>query len=290
VTMLALKYLSLALLMIAVVLFVQAPYRAVSAWWNRRIETYARWFSIELEAMFEEMSPALARRYITLMIGAAFVLGFLAGGGVAGRLALGTLFGVAGYFGPWAFVTYRRKKRLDTIDDQLVDALVMMSNALTAGLSLQQAFELVVREMRPPIADEVGRLVREIHLGRLMDDALRRMMERIPLEDVRLVVEAILTLRETGGNLSDTFEVIAQTVVERKKVQGKIKTMTAQGMTQGVLICTMPIALMILFSFIDPTYMQPFFTTPIGWMLLALVVVLDAMGMWLMVKLVKVDV
>ena len=65
--------------------------------------------------------------------------------------------------------------------------------------------------------------------------------QRVPLEDVRLVVDSILTLRETGGNLSETFEVIAETIVERKKVQGKIKTMTAQGMTQGVIMCSMPL-------------------------------------------------
>src|SRR5262249_28171206 len=152
------------------------------------------------------------------------------------------------------------KRRLKKIDDQLVDTLQMMANALKSGLNLQGSLELVVREMKPPISDEFGRLVKEINFGRLIDDALRRFAERVPLEDVQLAVDSVLTLRETGGNLSETFQVIASTIVERKKVQGKIASMTAQGMTQGVVVCLMPVALMLLFSFIDPTYMRPFFT------------------------------
>ena len=206
------------------------------------------------------------------------------------RVFVGLVFAAGGYFGPWFLVKYRRSKRIDTIDNQFIDALHLMSNALKSGLSLQQALELVVREMKPPIADEFGRLVKEIHLGRLTDDALRRFAERLALDDVQLAVDSILTLRETGGNLSETFQVIANTIVERKKVQGKIKAMTAQGMTQGMVACAMPIFMMLMFSLIDPGFMTPFFTTPLGWMLLVMVFVLDAMGMWLMFKLVKVDV
>jgi len=76
----------------------------------------------------------------------------------------------------------------------------------------------------------------------------------------------------------------------RKKVQGKIKALTAQGMAQGVIVCLMPVFMMLLFSFIDPTYMRPFFTTPIGWMMMALVFALDGVGLWLMLRLVKVEV
>ncbi len=167
------------------------------------------------------------------------------------RLVLGAAFAAFGYFIPRFFVMFLRYRRLETIDNQLVDTLMLMSNALKAGLSLQQALELVVREMKPPIADEFGRLVKEIHLGVLTDDALRHMRDRVPLEDIRLAVESILTLRETGGNLSETFEVIARTIVERKKVQGKIKALTAQGMAQGIVICAMPLGLLLMFTLVD---------------------------------------
>jgi tight adherence protein B len=284
------KLVSLALLLGAVVIFVRLMYEELSARWNARIANYAAWMSVEFQGMFEDMSIERARQIITLVLIGSFVFGFLIGSSILQRLLFGLVFAFAGYFGPWFVVSRLQKRRIQAIDDQLVDALQMMANALKSGLSLQQALELVVREMKPPVSDEFGRLVKEIHLGRLTDDALKRFAERIPLEDVQLAVESILTLRETGGNLSETFSVIATTIVERKKVQGKIAAMTAQGMTQGIVVCLMPIVLMLIFSFIDPTYMRPFFTTPLGWMMMALVFVLDGLGLWLMYKLVQVDV
>jgi tight adherence protein B len=285
-----LLYVSLALLLVAVVVFSASSADALSAWWTRKIHTYATWMSQEFDSMFREMSVERAARLITWGVVGGLAFGLLLGDGILGRVIAMTILGLAGFFGPRMIVKYLRLRRLDAIDNQLVDTLILMSNGLKAGLSLQQALELVVREMSPPISDEFGRIVKEIHLGRLTDDALRRFRERVPLEDVNIAVESILTLRETGGNLSETFEVIAQTILERKKVQGKIKSLTAQGMSQGVLVCMMPPAMLLIFSIIDANYVRPFFTTALGWMMLTVAIVFDALGLWLMFKLVKVDV
>lgn len=288
--MIVLKYLSLILLLGAVAFFMFTLYNEITSWWFRRLNRYAMWFRDEFEGMYESMSLERAQRLISLMIFGSFMFGFLLGGGFAGRLLLGLLFAFFGYFIPRGVVKYMRKRRIAKIDDQMVDALGMMANSLKAGLSLQQALELVVREMKPPISDEFGRVVKEIHLGKLTDDALRRFADRMPLDDLKLAVDSILTLRETGGNLSETFQVIATTIVERKKVEGKIKAMTAQGMTQGVVMCLMPVILMVMFAALDPNYMRPFFTTPLGWIMMAAVFGLDGMGLWMMFKLVKVEV
>jgi tight adherence protein B len=283
-------YAALLVTLLALVMFVVSSGEQMGNWWDARTKKYASWMAIEFDSMFQDVTVERAQRWISMTVLGAFVMGVLAGGGVIGRLVMGLGFGALGYFLPRMFVMYLRYKRLGTIDDQLVDALLLMSNALKAGLSLQQAMELVVREMKPPISDEFGRVVKEIHLGMLTDDALRHLRERVPLEDMRLAVDSILTLRETGGNLSETFEVISKTIVERKKVQGKIKTLTAQGMAQGVLICMMPPGLILLFSLMDENYMKPMFNTPIGWAMLAVVFLLDAVGLYMMFKLVQVDV
>jgi tight adherence protein B len=282
--------LAVLLMAIAVAALVATLWEPIAAWWAGRISRYAYWVTVEFGSMFRDMTLVQAQRIITGTMLGGFALGALLGDGVLGRLFAGLLLGSVGYFGPWAVVAYLRRRRLEEIDNQLVDALQMMSNALTAGLSLQQAMELVMREMKPPISDEFARVVKEIHLGELTDNALRRLPERVPLEDVELAVESILTLRETGGNLSESFQVLAKTVVERKKVQGKIKTLTAQGMAQGVLIAMMPIALLLIFSFIDAGYIRPFFTTPIGILMLITVLVLEALGLWMMFKMVQVEV
>jgi tight adherence protein B len=276
--------------LIAVLLFVVSSGAQLGAWWDARTRKYATWIAIEFDSMFQDVTVERAQGWISYTVLGAFLLGLLAGSGVIGRLVLGLGFGAFGYFLPRAFVMYRRFKRLGTVDDQLVDALLLMSNGLKAGLSLQQSMELVVREMKPPMSDEMGRVIKEIHLGMLTDDALRHLRQRVPLEDMRLVVDSILTLRETGGNLSETFEVISKTIVERKKVQGKIKALTAQGMAQGVLICCMPPGMMVLFSVMDESYMKPMFNTPIGWAMLTVVFLLDAVGLFMMFKLVQVDV
>lgn len=280
----------LAVLFVATVLLVSGAGEAFSAWWRKRTATYASWIVDEFDAMFEAITIDRAQSFITAMTAAGLLIGFLLGNSLGSRVFFALFLAGLGFFLPRFFVLYRRRQRLDRIDDQLVDSLRMMSNGLKAGLSLQQALELAVRETKPPISDELARVVKEIHLGRLMDDALRRFAERVPLEDVRIVVDSILTLRETGGNLSETFDVVANTIVERKKVSGKIKAMTAQGMTQGFIMCLMPVAMLLLFAMIDPTYTAPLFNTVLGWLVLAVVTGLDLMGFWLMMKLVQVDV
>lgn len=280
-----LMYLALLGILAAVVLFVRTAGPALWAWWNERIHTYAVWMADELSAMFVTLTVERAKRFISIAVISGVVLGFLFAG-----LVSAIVFGALGYFGPRGWILWKRMRRLERIDDQLVDTLLLMSNALKSGLSFQQSLELAVREIKAPMNDELERVVKEIHLGRLTDDALRRFAERVPLEDIKLSVDAILTLRETGGDLSETFEIIAKTVVERKKVQGKIKAMTSQGMSQGVLVCLMPVGMLMIFAMISPEYIRPFFNTPIGIMMLLLVFVLDAMGLWMMFKLVKVDV
>lgn len=289
-TMLLLKLGGLGVLFVAAALFVSGGGEAVGAWWRRRTRTYGSWIVDEFDAMFEAITVERAQAFITGMTVSGAVVGFLLGSSLGSRAFFAIFLAGLGYFIPRVFVLWRRRARLDRIDDQLVDALRLMSNGLKAGLSLQQALELAVRETKPPIADELARVVKEIHLGRLMDDALRRFAERVPLEDVRIVVDSILTLRETGGNLSETFDVVANTIVERKKVSGKIKSMTAQGMTQGFIMCLMPPGMLMLFSFIDPTYTAPLFNTILGWVILAIIAALDLMGLWAMLKLVKIDV
>ncbi len=288
--LLFLKLVTFVVLFLGAVLFTLGAWTALGQWWVARTDPYAQWVVDEFDAMFEAVTVERARWFIAVTTGVGALLGFLVAESLVGRLLCAAAFAAIGFTGPRIFVVIRRRQRLDRIDDQLVDALRLMANGLKAGLSLQQALELAVRESKPPIADELARVVKEIHLGRLTDDALRRFAERVPLEDVRIVVDSILTLRETGGNLSETFDVMANTIVERKKVSGKIKSMTAQGMTQGFIMCLMPPAMLLLFSMIDPTYTAPLFNTVLGWLALTVVAGLTLMGLWAMLKIVAIDI
>lgn len=288
--MVAIKYLALALVGVAGVLGVRVAIDIAADRGSTALAGYGRWISDELDKALIVVSPSRASLWVTLTVVAAAVLGVLAGNNISQRIFWIIVLCSGAYFLPTFAVHWLQARYLRRVDDQLVDALRMMSNALKAGLNLQQSLDLVSREMPPPISVVFARVVNEINLGRLTDDALRRMAQRVPLEDVRLFADSVLTLRETGGNLSETFGVIAETVIERKKVQGRIKTVTTQGVSQGVIICSMPFALLLLFAFIDEHYLDPFFNTPLGWLMLAAVFILDAVGMWAILKVVKVEV
>ena len=288
--MIAVKYLALALVGVAAALGARALLDIGGDRWARSLDGYGRWVSDELDKALIEVPGARAEFLITLGVAAAVALGLLTGNSIVQRVFWVAVLGTAAYFIPTFVVRWLQARYLQRVDDQLVDALRMMASSLKAGLNLQQSLDMVAREMPQPIGAVFDRVVKEIALGRLTDDALRRMAQRVPLEDVRLFTDSVLTLRETGGNLSETFSVIAETVVERKKVQGRIKTVTTQGVSQGMIICAMPIALMLLFSFIDEHYLDPFFTTPLGWVMLLAIFLLDAVGMWAILKVVKVEV
>ncbi|MEO7158269.1 MAG: type II secretion system F family protein [Vicinamibacterales bacterium] len=286
----AVKYLALALVGVATVLGVRSLIDIGSDRGSVALNTYGKWISDELDKALIVVSPAQASLWVALTVAAGAILGVLAGNSLGPRIFFVMVLCTAAYFLPTFAVQWLKARYLQRVDDQLVDALRMMSNALKAGLNLQQALELASREMPPPISAVFARVVNEISLGRLTDDALRRMVQRVPLDDVRLFADSVLTLRETGGNLSETFAVIAETVIERKKVQGRIKTITTQGVTQGVIVGLMPFAMMLMFSFIDGTYLDPFFGTPLGWIMLLAICVLDAVGVFAIMKVVKVDV
>jgi tight adherence protein B len=288
--MVAIKYLALAMVGVAAALGVRTAIDIATQRGSTALDHYGRWIADELDKALIEVTPSRASMWVAVAVIAAAVLGVLAGNNLGQRIFWIIVLCSGAYFLPTFAVRWLQARYLRRVDDQLVDALRMMANALKAGLNLQQALDLVSREMPPPISVVFARVVNEINLGRLTDDALRRMAQRVPLDDVRLFADSVLTLRETGGNLSETFGVIAETVVERKKVQGRIKTVTTQGVSQGVIICAMPFALLLLFAFIDEHYLDPFFNTPLGWLMLAAVFILDAVGMWAILKVVKVDV
>ncbi|MBZ5537165.1 MAG: type II secretion system F family protein [Acidobacteriia bacterium] len=255
--------------------------------WNANLDKYSQWMSKEFEEQRKTVSPRRCRQIlIGSMLGLA-LLGFL----IDYTSVMLPLLGlVAGYLIPRAAVKFLRKRRFDRIDAQLVDTLTLMSSSLRSGLSLAQAVDLVVKEIKPPISEEFSIAARETRLGVLLDDALTNMANRLPVEDLKMVMTSLVTIRETGGNLTEIFDVIAHTIIERKKVEGKIKALTAQGMFQGRAIALMPLAVVFMFYMMDPEFVKPLYTTFLGWIMILLVAGLVSMGYWMMMMIVKIDI
>jgi tight adherence protein B len=258
----------------------------LSEWWDRYLTKWSRWMQLELEAMHQDIPRHRCRQILAYTVLVMFVLGFL----VNYSLVFGLLMAGLGLLVPRWGISYLRSRRFRQINEQLGEALTLVSNSLRSGLSLQQGVELVVQEMDPPIAEEFATVVKENKLGLPFDEALKNLAERVPTPDLDMVVTAIVTIRETGANLAEVFDVIAHTVRERKKVEGKIQAMTAEGMTQGMLMCAVPPVLIMAFYFLDPTLVAPLFSTALGILMLLIIIGLDVMGMWMILNTVRIDV
>jgi tight adherence protein B len=191
---------------------------------------------------------------------------------------------------PRVIVRRIQSRRLHQIEKQLPDALLMVSSALRAGASFPVALESAAQESRPPISQELALLIREIRLGVDMADALTHMEKRIPMQDFLMATAAISISREVGGNLAETLETVARTLRDKQQMEGKIRSLTAQGKAQGWVMTLLPVFLMVVLSHMEPTAMAPLFNKPIGWATLAVIAVMEFLGYKAINKITNIDV
>jgi tight adherence protein B len=188
------------------------------------------------------------------------------------------------------FLRLRQGRRTRAFNNQLGDTLTLLSNALKAGHSFAQALSTVSKNANPPISDEFGRATREIALGITVDDALNHMVQRNKSDDFDLMVTAVQIQRVVGGNLAEILDTIAYTIRERVRIQGEIRTLTAQARASGIIITLLPILLAVGLSFISPSYFGPMLTDPFGHIMLGVGILSIAIGAGIIQKIVKIEV
>lgn len=244
-----------------------------------------------LDLMFVEFDQRKVTILLTLLslgLGVVFFL-LLLPNVIAGAI-VGTMVTIAGWTIPTALVRVLFDRRCTLFVDQMVDGLTIMANGVKSGLSVPQAMERVVENLKNPISQEFALVLSQIRLGRSVEDALIEMGERIPKPDVQMFVTAINILKETGGNLAETFSTIVLTIRERQKVEKKIQAMTAQGLMQGIIITLVPIALILIFLVVNPSYITPMFSTALGLVMLVFMFALQIIGGLTIRKIVKINV
>src|SRR6187401_2125599 len=171
-------------------------------------------------------------------------------------LVVGALIG---FLLPRLWLSRRKSGRLKAFNKQLPDTITLIANALRAGSSFLQAIELVVRESRPPISTEFGRVIREVNLGLSFEVALENMVRRVRSDDLELMATAIAIQHTVGGNLAEILDSIAFTIRERVRIKGEINTLTAQQRLSGYVVGFLPIALAGFLFIAAPGFMQPMF-------------------------------
>ena len=191
----------------------------------------------------------------------------MAVGGIIGFIILCVFFGIGLNVGlkmPGAMLKVLKKQRGDKVNKQLMDALILLSNSLKSGMDIVQGFEMVSKDLRPPISEEFALVIKNYNLGTPFERSLEMMEERVESRLLSYMVKAIVLQRQVGGNLTKIFERIVENIREESKLEEKLQAMTAQQRIQAIVVGIMPwIMVGVMFVF-QPDTMINFYTTPVG--------------------------
>jgi tight adherence protein B len=207
-----------------------------------------------------------------------------------GRPLFALFFGLVCATIPYGVVRSKKTKRTRLFEEQLPDAMDLMTSALRAGLSLPAALQLVAQEAPSPLAEEFGHTFDEQNLGLDIRDAMINLAQRIDSVDVKFFVTAVVVQRETGGNLAEIMQNISHIIRERFRILGDVRTLTAHGRFSGVILGVLPVAMGFLIAIIAPDYMLGFIRDPAGQSLLLLALVLQILGFIWIRKVVNIRV
>ena len=212
-------------------------------------------------------------------------------GAVFFRNALITVaMAVLGWYIPLMVLNRKISRRLKILNNQLGETLAVMSNSLKAGHSFFQAVDSVARELKGPVADEFLKLQKEISLGVNTETALENMVDRVGSDDLELMVTAVLIQRQIGGNLAEVLDNISETIRQRIKAKGEIRTLTAQGRMSGWIISLLPFFLAMAVFTINPEHMSALVSNPIGIFMIVLALIMEGMGIMFVRKIINIEV
>lgn len=224
-----------------------------------------------------------------------FSLILVIGGGlffliISGNLIIGLVAAVLGWYLPRLVLRAAITRRVNKFNSQIGDALVIMSNSLRSGFSFLQSMDMVRKEMADPIAKEFGAALQEMNWGSSAEEALTNMSARINSSDFELVVTAVLIQRQVGGNLAEVLDNIANTIRERVRIKGEIKTLTAQGRMSGIVIGLLPFLLTLAIFSMNPEYITPLFSNKLGLIMVSMALISQIIGISLIRKIVNIPV
>lgn len=236
-------------------------------------------------------------RYIVFgTIGLFALLGLFAGfsmGGFGGLFSFLVFVGIGVFASirmPEAVLDSLKKARGRKINAQLMDALILLSNSLRSGMDIVQGFEKVSTEMRPPISDEFGLVIKNYQLGTPFEKALDGMNDRIDSRMLSYIIKAIVIQRQVGGNLTVIFARLVENIREESKLEEKLQAMTAQQKIQAIVVCVMPFLMMGVMFLFRPGEMISFYGSPGGMMVFFFCIVWISIGMKIIRKIGEVKV
>ena len=174
------------------------------------------------------------------------------------------------------------------IENDLLQAIIIMNNAFKSGRSITQAIELVTKELDGPIAEEFKKMHLEISFGLSVDVVFKRFSERIQLEEVTYLTASLSILNKTGGNIIKVFDSIEKTLFNKKKLKLELLSLTGSSKIIVYMLIGIPILFVVFISMISPTYFVPLISTPIGWIITGLILIIYIVYIVCVQKIMKV--
>ena len=243
-----------------------------------------------LERLAEQAGwPGGARKVLGLMILLACV-GAAIGAARTGEPLLALASAGLGAVLPWAYLAYRRNKRLERFEEQFPEALDMMTRSLRAGHALGAALQLVGEEMPDPVGPEFRRVFEEISLGRAPTEALRDMYERVEIEDLRFFYTAVSIQRDVGGNLAEILDKLSEVIRERFRLLSYARVLSAQHRASAYCVAASPFAMAIIFATLNPGYFDALLRWPNAKLLIAAALVMQVIGFFMLKRIATITV
>lgn len=267
--------------------------------WNEKAIEWLKQRSLgqreEVLKLMKQMHMQTDEKKVTqLMLASSFGLGFLVFLLVMPNFFTALIFGsivtIAGWSLPTMYVKSLYEKRCNLFVVQLVDALTLMAAGLRAGLSVQQSMERVRTNLSGPVSQEFGEVLHLMALGASQEQAFNQLQERIPRPDVIMLVTTVNMLSQSGGNMSEIFQTIVETIRERQKIERKIESLTANAKYQGLIISFVPAIMFVVFTAADPSFAQKMLGTLPGLIATFVIVTLQIIGGLMIKKIAKIEV
>jgi tight adherence protein B len=195
-----------------------------------------------------------------------------------------------GFVLPYSYASYRRNKRFEKFEELFPEAIDTLARAVRAGHAFTTALEMITDEVAEPVSGEFRQLYEEQKFGMPVRDALLNLTERVPLVDIKFFVTAVMLQRETGGNLAEILDNLSYVIRERFKIQRQVRVYTAQGRLTMALLMGMPPIIIVVMMVLNPSFIRPLFSDPIGHTLLVAGITLQTIGYFVIRKIIRIQV
>lgn len=260
--------------------------RSTTIFWGRYQNTFTEQARFNLADMFMFMDPRNLFRFNAAAIAVfPLLLWLFTGNPLIAVVALVLILIL-----PKKIYRWMRQRRINQIQQQLPDGLMMIAGSMRAGLGFAPSLESLARDVEPPLAQEFALVLREQRMGVKMEEALAHFNDRVPVADVTLFVSAVNISRDVGGNLAESMASLADTLRRRLIMENKVKSLTSQGRLQGIVMAMMPVGIMGFLTFAYPQTMTAMYHTPLGWAVISVAAVMEYLGYRMCRKITSIDI